>query len=203
VQRAGVKGSLALAALPLFAPLYTTIHLPIHYNKTIPTEYPLPFLRLPQSNCCCCHSIQSLDQAPHRHSHRILQFKSWLSNSRARRPSCSTRRRSMLQRLLPMRKRTARMASTLAADLRRPVAIPRDTVSLPVLPLSHSFFPSLSAPPRPNAATCSRHYCCIHQYSPPLLPSCQFTHPSFVPSISSCCATSSDAIKPTPTQPNT
>jgi hypothetical protein len=63
-------------------------------------------------------------------SHRNLQFKSWLSNSRARRPSCSTRRRSMPQRLLPMRKRTARTASTLAADLRRPVAIPRDTVSL-------------------------------------------------------------------------
>jgi hypothetical protein len=111
------------SSLPI-ALLYTAIHLPIHYNQTIPTHLPA----IPETA-----AIELLLlPLPHRHSHRILQFKSWLSNSRARRPSCSTRRRSTLQRLLPMRKRMARMASTLAADLRRPVAIPRDTVSLPL-----------------------------------------------------------------------
>jgi hypothetical protein len=62
------------------------------------------------------------------------------------------------------------------------------------------FFPS--APPRPNAATC-RHYCMHQHHSLRSLPSSANLSHSLSSFHSSCCATSSDAIHSSPTQPNT
>ena len=140
------------------------MYTPIHLQSSTTRPYLATFLETAAFKLLLPSINSSTKRPTVIPSHRNLQFKSWLSNPRARRPSCSTRRRSMPQRLLPMRKRTARTASTLAADLRRPVAIPRDTVSLSLSAAVFVFFPS--APPRPNAASCRcRHYCCYMHHS--------------------------------------
>ena len=119
-------------------------------------------------------------------------IKPWLSNSRARRPSCSTRRRSMPQRLLLTLLRRERTASTLAADLRLPVATRRDTVSLlfalclpaflPFPHLCHRSHLPLHGRTRLPADTTT---VCMHSFI-----SSTSTHSI---TCSSCCATSSDA----------
>ena len=112
-------------------------------------------------------SSQFVDRNLFRHSHRISQYKAWLSNSRARLPSCSTRPRSMPQRLPPTRKRMARTASTLAADLRRPVVILRDTVSLPLSAALFFFFP---LPLHGRTRLPAEHYCMHQHHSHTILP---------------------------------
>ena len=150
-------------------------------------------------------SSQFVDRNLFRHSHRISQYKAWLSNSRARLPSCSTRPRSMPQRLPPTRKRMARTASTLAADLRRPVVILRDTVSLPLSAALFFFFP---LPLHGRTRLPAEHYCMHQHHSHTILPHHRqplaHTHAHTLSSFhSSCCATSSDAIHSTQTHHNT
>lgn len=148
--------------------------------------------------------IQSFDQDPLRYNHRISQLIPWLSKSRARLPLCSTRRRSMLQRLPPMRKRTARMASTLAAGLRLPVVIPRDTVSLSLSACLCLFFPicpSTAERGYLHSLLCASFTAHSVRLPSPPPASLSLSLSSF---HSSCCATSSDAIiHSTPTKHNT
>ena len=107
-------------------------------------------------------------------------------------------------RLPPTHKRMARTASTLAADLRRPVVILRDTVSLPLS--AALFFFSLCPSTAERGYLQNTTVCISIIHTPFCRTTANLSHTrtqSLFSFHSSCCATSSDAIHSSPTHHNT